>query len=108
MRRTTTLRLLTAGIALTLVASACSDDSDPEAATPDTEAVADTDETTPTTAAGEVATGEPIVIGFMNNEGGAFSVPELRVGSEVAEEHINSQLGGVNGRPIQVERCATD
>src|SRR5213075_299135 len=54
------------------------------------------------------ATGQPITIGFMNNEGGAFSVPELRVGSEVAEKYINTQLGGVNGRPIHVERCATD
>ncbi len=31
-------------------------------------------------------TGEPIIIGFINNEGGAFSVPELRVGNEVAED----------------------
>jgi branched-chain amino acid transport system substrate-binding protein len=40
---------------------------------------------TTATSAGTKATGEPIRIGFVNSEGGAFSVPELRVGNEVAE-----------------------
>jgi branched-chain amino acid transport system substrate-binding protein len=53
-------------------------------------------------------TGEPVRIGFINSEGGAFSVPELRVGSEVAEELVNTQLGGIAGRPLEVIRCATD
>src|SRR5207249_7605312 len=45
----------------------------------------------------------------INNEGGAaFSVPEMRVGSEVAVDHVNTKLGGVNGRPLQVVRCASD
>jgi len=56
----------------------------------------------------KVAAGEPIKIGFINSEGGAFSVPELRTGSEVAERYVNTELGGVNGRPIEVIRCATD
>jgi branched-chain amino acid transport system substrate-binding protein len=54
------------------------------------------------------ATGEPIKIGFVNNEGGAFSVPELRIGSEVATGYVNNTLGGVNGRPLEVVRCAAD
>jgi branched-chain amino acid transport system substrate-binding protein len=89
-----------------LVATGCSgdDDTGSDTATPTTEA----DTTATTEAEGNPATGEPIVIGFLNNEGGAFSVPELRVGNEVATDYINQQLGGVNGRPIQVERCATD
>ncbi|HEX4904494.1 MAG TPA: ABC transporter substrate-binding protein [Acidimicrobiales bacterium] len=106
MRGTRTIRLLSAGIALTLLAGACSGDDDDDTATSETTAAVE--ETTETTAAANVATGEPIKIGFINNEGGAFSVPELRVGNEVAEEYINNQLGGVNGRPIAVERCATD
>jgi branched-chain amino acid transport system substrate-binding protein len=105
MRRTRTIRLLSAGIALTLLAGACSDDKKGGDAATDADSPAPT---TATTLVGNPATGEPIAIGFINNEGGAFSVPELRVGSEVAEDYINTQLGGVNGRPIEVERCATD
>lgn len=103
MRRTTILRLVSAAGAVVLLASACSSDDDSSAKSSSSGA-----SSTPTTAKGKPATGEPITIGFMNNEGGAFSVPELRVGSEVAEKYINTQLGGVNGRPIKVERCATD
>lgn len=54
------------------------------------------------------ATGKPITIGFLNNEGGAFSVPELRIGNEVATDYLNNTLGGVNGRPLDVIRCASD
>jgi branched-chain amino acid transport system substrate-binding protein len=99
MRRITIIAALVFG----LVATGCSSDDDSDSSTP-TSAKSET----PTTAAGVKATGEPITIGFINNEGGAFSVPELRVGSEVAESYVNDQLGGVNGRPIKVERCATD
>jgi branched-chain amino acid transport system substrate-binding protein len=63
---------------------------------------------TTATSTGTEATGEPIAVGFVNSEGGAFSVPELRVGNEVAEDYINARLGGVGGRPVQVTRCATD
>jgi branched-chain amino acid transport system substrate-binding protein len=96
---------LSAGIALAMLAAACSDSKDGD---PDTAASSPESTTAATTLADNAATGEPITIGFINNEGGAFSVPELRVGSEVAEAYINEQLGGVNGRPIVVERCATD
>ncbi len=70
--------------------------------------------TDPTSVAGapdiaaKKATGTPITIGFLNNEGGAFSVPELRVGNEVATDYLNNTLGGVNGRPLTVVRCASD
>src|SRR5512132_1496280 len=63
---------------------------------------------TTATSVGTEATGEPIAIGFVNSEGGAFSVPELRVGNEVAADYINARLGGVDGRPVHVTRCATD
>jgi branched-chain amino acid transport system substrate-binding protein len=81
---------------------ACSDDD-----TTTSGAGSDLGDTT-ATSAGTEATGEPIPVGFVNSEGGAFSVPELRFGNEVAEEYINTRLGGVEGRPLQVSRCATD
>jgi branched-chain amino acid transport system substrate-binding protein len=89
-------------VAVLGITAACSDDD-----TTTAESSPDIAETTATSAANQ-ATGEPIKLGFVNSEGGAFSVPELRVGNEVAETYINEQLGGVNGRPVQVTRCATD
>src|SRR4051794_133397 len=98
MRRLLIIAALLGG----LIASACSSDS-----TTSSDAKA-ANEDTATTVAGTKATGDPIAIGFINNEGGAFSVPELRVGNEVGADYVNDTLGGVNGRPIHVERCATD
>lgn len=95
-------RIVAAALAVALGAAACSDDD-----TTTSGAGSDLGDTT-ATSAGTEATGEPIAVGFVNSEGGAFSVPELRVGNEVAEDYINTRLGGVGGRPLQVTRCATD
>jgi len=54
------------------------------------------------------ATGEPIKVGFLNNDSGAFAVPELRVGNEVGTDYLNTSLGGVNNRPLEVVRCGSD
>ncbi|TWP44958.1 ABC transporter substrate-binding protein [Lentzea tibetensis] len=56
---------------------------------------------------GNPASGEPIKIGFINNQEGAFAAPQLRTGSEVAIQHVNNN-GGIKGRPLDVVRCATD
>jgi branched-chain amino acid transport system substrate-binding protein len=89
-------------VAVLGITAACSDDGATTA-----ESSSNVGDTT-ATSAGTEATGEPIKIGCVNSEGGAFSVPELRVGNEVAETYINEQLGGVKGRPLQVNRCTTD
>jgi branched-chain amino acid transport system substrate-binding protein len=89
-------------VAVGLVAAACSGD---DGTTSDSGR--DLGDTT-ATSVGTEATGEPIAIGFVNSEGGAFSVPELRVGNEVATDYLNERLGGVNGRPLEVTRCETD
>lgn len=52
--------------------------------------------------------GEPVRIGFVNLEGGVVSLPEIRVGAEVAVEHINADLGGVQGRPVELVTCELD
>ncbi len=52
-------------------------------------------------------TGETINIGYVNNEGGAFSLPEFRVGGEVAVAAIN-KAGGVNGAQIKLQMCLSD
>lgn len=94
--------LAATALAATLALVACGSDDDPAPAATDDGAVDDAPTGQPP------LEGDPVRIGFINSEGGAFSVPELRVGSEVAEDLVNTQLGGVGGRPIEVIRCATD
>lgn len=51
---------------------------------------------------------EPIVIGMINQENSPVgSFPEMRAAVETAFEWINTELGGVNGRPLRLEACIT-
>ena len=53
-------------------------------------------------------TGEPIVVGLVNQEDAPVgSFPDLRRGAEAAVRHVNADLGGVGGRPVRIEACAT-
>ena len=52
-------------------------------------------------------TGEVIRVGYVNTEGGAISLPELRVGGEVAIGVINA-AGGIHGAMIEPVVCLTD
>ena len=55
------------------------------------------------------ATGEPIVIGiYTPADNPSFTAPELIDGAEAATDYVNNQLGGIGGRPIQLESCTTD
>ena len=55
------------------------------------------------------ADGEPIVIGMINQENTpAGSYPELTQGVEAAIGFVNEQLGGLDGRPIELEVCNTN
>ena len=52
------------------------------------------------------AEGEPFVIGVQNLEGdpnGSF--PEYSVAIQAAADYVNAELGGLNGRPIEIELC---
>ena len=52
------------------------------------------------------ATGEPIKIGVQNLEGdpnGSF--PEFSLGIQAAADYINAELGGLGGRPIEIDLC---
>lgn len=54
------------------------------------------------------ATGRPLVVGMINQEeapNGSF--PEIRRDAEAAIRYVNEELGGVDGRPLQLESCAT-
>lgn len=95
-------RLAAIAVIGVLVLSACGDDDDDASPT-----------TTPTTAAEQPGDGEPgaggeIVFGMVNLEGGAVSLPEFRIGAEVAVDHVNDDLGGAGGRTLRMIRCDTD
>ncbi|MFT4124705.1 MAG: ABC transporter substrate-binding protein [Gordonia sp. (in: high G+C Gram-positive bacteria)] len=52
------------------------------------------------------ATGTPISIGLINNEGGqAISQPENRETAEAAAKYANDHLGGIGGHPIKLVIC---
>lgn len=54
------------------------------------------------------ATGAPIRIGMINQEtGAAGAFPELSRADEAAIAFINAELGGVNGRPLELDVCDT-
>jgi branched-chain amino acid transport system substrate-binding protein len=54
------------------------------------------------------ADGEPITIGMINQENtAAGSYPELSSGADAAIAFVNEQLGGLDGRPIELEVCNT-
>jgi branched-chain amino acid transport system substrate-binding protein len=55
------------------------------------------------------ATGEPIRLGMINQENtAAGSYPELSQAVLAATEFLNEELGGVGGRPIEIEVCNTE
>jgi branched-chain amino acid transport system substrate-binding protein len=55
------------------------------------------------------ATGEPIVLGMVNQENtAAGSYPELSQAAQAAIDWVNEELGGVGGRPIELEVCNTE
>ncbi|MEU6091721.1 ABC transporter substrate-binding protein [Streptomyces sp. NPDC047085] len=64
------------------------------------------DSTSDAPAAG--ASGKPITVGYVNMEGGALSFPDVRIGAEAGVRYVNTELNGVNGRPLKLMRCDVD
>lgn len=55
------------------------------------------------------ASGEPIVLGMVNQESTPVgSFPELSASVQAAVSFVNENLGGVGGRPIEVQVCNTN
>ncbi|MEV0354968.1 ABC transporter substrate-binding protein [Nocardia sp. NPDC050697] len=59
-------------------------------------------------APGNQASGEPIKIGLFNPSKGPATQPGVTTGKNAAVEYINNQIGGINGRPIEVVDCGVD
>ena len=59
-------------------------------------------------AAPVVARGEPIRIGMINQDTGAVGAfPELTRAAQAAVEFTNAELGGIDGRPLELITCDT-
>ncbi|MEZ5218014.1 MAG: ABC transporter substrate-binding protein [Ilumatobacteraceae bacterium] len=67
---------------------------------------AETDSTGAVESTVAAPTGEPFVIGVVNTEGApGLDFPEFTTAFEAAAEHINRDLGGFKGRPVQLQPC---
>jgi branched-chain amino acid transport system substrate-binding protein len=47
----------------------------------------------------------PVVIGYVNQEGGVPAFPETTAGAEAAVAYINSELGGIAGHKLVLKKC---
>src|SRR5690606_31806189 len=115
-------RWLTAVAALVILATSCSEDrstADATTSTTSAGAAACADDLVACanrSSLGDVlpdsasaAEGEPIVLGMINQENTPVgSYPELSSATRAAIEFVNAELGGVHGRPLELEVCNTE
>ncbi|MEV4134675.1 ABC transporter substrate-binding protein [Dactylosporangium sp. NPDC049742] len=50
----------------------------------------------------------PITVGFLNPNGGPVPQPGTDTGVKAALKYVNTELGGINGHPLEVVYCDTD
>jgi branched-chain amino acid transport system substrate-binding protein len=48
---------------------------------------------------------DPVVIGWMNNDEGLPSFPADTAGAQAVVKYINESLGGIGGRPVELDVC---
>lgn len=122
-------RVAAALVLLALVGAACSEGSgDDDTTSAGTDAATDTTTaasadsvvaqfageewfmgTVPATPVAADEDAEPIRIGIINQENSpAGSFPEVRAAAEATVAFINAELGGVDGRPLELLTCAAD
>jgi branched-chain amino acid transport system substrate-binding protein len=51
------------------------------------------------------ASGDPVKIGWINNDGGQGEIPEATRVVKATAKYINEELGGIDGRPVEIETC---
>jgi branched-chain amino acid transport system substrate-binding protein len=58
---------------------------------------------------GTKASGTPVKVGLINNEGSSASAaPNVGDAAVAAAQYANDELGGIAGHPIQITRCAEE
>ena len=122
MHRRRSFSAITALASLALVAGACTESTSSAPTATTAASAAATDAASATTEAAQSNqwaldyTGgragpaddslEPIVIGYVNQEGSVPAFPEATAGTEAAVEFVNRELGGIGGHPLQLKTCA--
>lgn len=48
---------------------------------------------------------DPVVIGVINMDEGVPSYPDISVGIDAAAALVNAELGGIQGRPVEIRHC---
>ncbi len=48
---------------------------------------------------------DPVVIGFVTQDGGIPGWPETTPGAEAAVDYLNDELGGIDGHPVELRTC---
>lgn len=109
-------RLTICGVASLVALAACGSDTASTPSTPTTVATATAATTTPPVsgaptggsapATDEVATGTPIKIGIFNPN--TATNPQIDPGIVGGLDYVNNHLGGINGHPIELQRCDSD
>ncbi|MFG3289189.1 ABC transporter substrate-binding protein [Streptomyces sp. NPDC048179] len=103
------LSLAAAGLTCTITLAACANGTSDTAGTSESGAPKKIDSTLGATfsggKSGTKATGAPVTIGLVNQQGGAVSDPEFTVAAQAAADYINAELGGVDGHPIKFKTC---
>jgi branched-chain amino acid transport system substrate-binding protein len=91
-----------------LIAGCGSDDKSSSSSDSGTSASASTPDPSAVLGSPKKASGDPIVVGMLNIESGPVTFPEYRQAAEAAIKYLNEYKGGLGGRPIKLETCATD
>lgn len=52
--------------------------------------------------------GESVVLGVQSPDKGAGAYPQSTYGAKAAEWYINNEMGGVQGRPVELDICSGD
>jgi branched-chain amino acid transport system substrate-binding protein len=102
--RTRGARLFALVIAGSLLVAACGGDDDDDTSADDSPATTAAPASETTVAP---ASGEPVTIGFVNMEDGPLAQPTIGAAAEAARQYINESLGGINGHPLEFEKCST-
>lgn len=115
MKHTSRRRAIALAIALAVAAAACGSDDDDTATDDDgasgapaggDEVVAtDAGEAIPETSGPADESLDPVVVGMINMDEGTPSYPDVSIGVDAAAELVNAELGGIHGRPVEVEHC---
>jgi branched-chain amino acid transport system substrate-binding protein len=109
------IRRAGAALAMVLVLAACGSDDDATSSSTTARGSAgttegavgnDTDTSTIPEATGPADQSlDPVKIGMINMDEGTPSYPDVSIGVDAAAELINAELGGIQGRPVEIVHC---